>query len=53
MREPFLATLAGLCIVGDVVLLALGQPLHPFMEAMTAAAVGGVAGVTVPRRTEG
>jgi hypothetical protein len=49
MREYFLATLAALCIVGDFVLLLAGEPIHPFMEAMTAAAVGGAAGVTVPR----
>lgn len=53
MREYFLATLAILCVVGDFVLLLAGQDIHPLMETMTATAVGGAAGVTVPRLTRG
>lgn len=48
-RDLGLILLAILCLIGDVVLVALGHDLPPMLETVTIATVGAAAGATIPR----
>jgi hypothetical protein len=48
-RDLGLILLSTFCLIGDVVLVALGHDLPPMLETVTIATVGAAAGATIPR----